>query len=109
METHGPVCEVMMSTGHGSELADVRRQVRRVLKAAADNELNQWLERVPRQPIYRCLRAISSDQSARTRELRTLQRQSRELVERLGAQRAGVQTDLIGRLDYLEGDEVGDE
>jgi len=83
-ETHRLCCDVMQSTGAGSELRGIRRKASFVLRTAATEDFSPWLKQVERQPIYRFRKALSADRAQRTRELKSLQKLGRSLFERLG-------------------------
>ena len=97
--THSTVIEVMTSTGSKSEIGELRNRVADVLKDATANELADWLERVPKQPVWRFKKSLSGDQATKTRELQSLRRIGKEFIERL----VGGQTQL-NLLDLLEKD-----
>ena len=81
--THSLVYTAMRPTGTKSELGLVRDRVTEVLKDAAHNELSEWLERRTPDQTWTLKRALASDASGRTRDLKALQTAANALYERL--------------------------
>lgn len=100
--THHMVRPAMESTGSGSELARIQRQVRDVLDDLTNNELAPWLNKVRSSPPgWRFRKSLPTD-SSRTRELQKLARAAQRYLDRVGNDR-GIQLTL----DYAEDDEDG--
>jgi hypothetical protein len=98
-QTHHLVHDAMRSTGSGSELAGVVERAKSVLKRLALAEFSDWIEQVPKQPLYRLKRALSREPAARTRDLQRLRSASERYLESLGS-RGGVQLEIV----YPEGE-----
>lgn len=72
--THGVVQSVMQPTGSKSEWQALKKRVADFLNDAVKMELSPWLARIPQQPMWNFRNALASDQTTRTRELKSLQR-----------------------------------
>lgn len=87
--THYVVYEMMRATGAKSELRLILTRVAEILQDAAANEFSDWLARAGKERIWRPSKSLPSDQSSKTRELKTLARAAEQMVERLGGPAAG--------------------
>jgi hypothetical protein len=92
-KTHQTCHDVMRSTGSGAELSQIQRRVVDVLREAASGDFRDWLQKVPDQNMWRFVRAVSTDQAAKTRDFSALRKAANALIERLGVE-SGIQLSL---------------